>query len=172
MALGEQMLILGGVAKTAHQAREKLCQVLDSGAGLEKFVALVRQQGGDPRVVDEPGLLPRGEIHLEVNSPQEGFINRIDAREVGAACVQLGAGRMTLEDSIDPAVGVLLRKKVGRSVTQGEVLAEVLASDADKGRRAVEQILAAVEVGLEKPDERALVIELIGGEEEAEGSKQ
>ena len=166
MALGEQMLILGGVAKTAQEAGGKLQQVLDSGAGLDKFIAMVQQQGGDPRAVDEPNLLPQSEIVLEVNSPQEGYINGIDARAVGAACVQLGAGRTTLKDSIDPAVGVRLRKKVGQVVVRGEVLAEVLTNDADRGHRAVEQIAAAVEVGPEQPVERPLVIDLIedGGE--------
>ena len=169
MALGEQMLILGGLVKDSQEAREKLEAVLNSGEGLQKFRDMVRQQGGDPRVVDDPGLLPQAKITIEIKSSADGYIQAIDARKVGSICVRLGAGRMTLKDQVDPAVGVRLRKKVGDAVCCGDVVGLVMTNDAAKGRDAVEQFQNALIISDTPPPARQLILSLVEPEEGKKG---
>jgi pyrimidine-nucleoside phosphorylase len=161
MALGAQMLILGGVAQTVPQARERLEAALVSGEGLEKFRAMVRQQGGDPRVVDDPGLLPQAQTTLALKSIADGYIQDIDAQKVGSACVQLGAGRATMEDRVDPAVGIRFLKKQGEAISQGETVALVLANDVNRGQAAVDQIREAVTISNISSSPRSLVLDMV-----------
>lgn len=169
MALGEQMLILGGLVKDSQEAREKLEAVLNSGEGLQKFRDMVRQQGGDPRVVDDPGLLPQAKITIEIKSSADGYIQAIDARKVGSICVRLGAGRMTLKDQVDQAVGVRLRKKVGDAVCCGDVVGLVMTNDAAKGRDAVEEFQNALIISDTPPPARQLILSLVEPEEGEKG---
>ena len=169
MALGEQMLILGGLVKDTREAREKLEAVLNSGEGLQKFRDMIRQQGGDPRVVDDPGLLPQAKITIEMKSSADGYIQAIDARKLGSTCVRLGAGRMTLKDQMDPAVGVRLRKKVGDAVCCGDVVGLVMTNDAAKGRDAVEEFQNALIISDTTPSARQLILSLVEPEEGEKG---
>jgi len=164
MALGEQMLILGGVAQTTPEAREKLQAALVSGGGLEKFRAMVRQQRGDPRVVDDPGLLPQAKMTLQLKSTVDGYVEAINAHQVGRACVQLGAGRETMKDRVDPAVGIRFLKKVGDAVARGEVFALVLANDADRGKVAVSQVWEAVAITDTLAQPKPLILDMVKSE--------
>jgi pyrimidine-nucleoside phosphorylase len=165
MALGERMLILGGLAGEPSEARRKLEAVLSSGEGLEKFRAMVLQQGGDPRVVDDPRLLPKAKVALEVKSPADGYVRAIDAKLVGQACVQLGAGKATMDDRVDPSVGVRFVKKVGDAVNGEELVASVLANHEDRGQAAVETVLRALSISEHPPSPRPLVLDLLEPEE-------
>ncbi len=169
MALGEQMLILGGLVKDSHQAREKLEAVLDSGEGLQKFRDMIRQQGGDPRVVDDPELLPQAKITIELKSSADGYIQAIDARKLGSTCVRLGAGRMTMKDQVDPAVGIRLRKKVGDAVCCGDVVGLVMTNDAAKGPDAIEEFQNALIISDTPPSTRQLILSLVEPEEGEKG---
>jgi pyrimidine-nucleoside phosphorylase len=164
MALGAEMLILGGLAQTPQQARKKLETALSSGAGLEKFRAMVHQQGGNPRVVDDPDLLPQAKMILELKSPADGYVQAIDAGKVGSASVRLGAGRATLKDEIDPSVGIRFSKKVGDAVSQGEVVGLILANDGDSGQAAMSRLLDALVISESPPAPRPLIIERVGQE--------
>lgn len=170
MALGEQMIILGGLASTPQKAREKLKLTLSSGKGLEKFGAMIRQQGGDSRVVDDPGLLPQARITLELKSSADGYLQTIDAGKVGDASVQLGAGRATMNDRVDPAVGICFVKKVGDAVSRGEVVGLILANDADRGQAALNQVLEALAISDAPPPPRPLILDLVKPEEGSQGS--
>jgi len=109
--------------------------------------AVVRAQGGDPRVVAEPDRLAHAPHRILVHAERAGFIRNIDALEVGHTCVALGAGRARAEDAIDPRVGVMIQRKPGDRVRKGEVIAEVHAADAAPGRRAARSIATAYEIG-------------------------
>jgi pyrimidine-nucleoside phosphorylase len=161
MALGAQMLLLAGAAGDTQEGREKLRRALRSGSGLECFREMVRCQGGRVEAVDDVGLLPRAPFRLPVKSPRQGYISEMDALRVGRASVRLGAGRMRLNDRVDHAVGVLVHKKVGDAVSRGEVVAEVLAGDEERGLRAVEEVGRAVVVSESSPDVPPLVVDLI-----------
>ncbi|MCC7541624.1 MAG: thymidine phosphorylase, partial [Deltaproteobacteria bacterium] len=94
MSLGAEMLVLGGVARTAAKARAQLEHARESGLGVAKMEQIIAAQGGDPRVVREPDLLPRAPAYVPVISDRTGYVSGVDALELGLAAVSMGAGRM------------------------------------------------------------------------------
>jgi pyrimidine-nucleoside phosphorylase len=164
--LGVHMLLLAGAFKDAETARRKLQEVLQSGGGLRCFREMIRRQGGEGAVVEDPGRLPQASRRLEIRSPRRGYIVRVDALEVGRASLRLGAGRLQLDDRVDPSVGVLIRKKVGEEVSRGEVVAEVLAKDEESGRQAAEDVRQAVVLSEHRPDMPSPVVDVIEPAEE------
>lgn len=128
MTLGSQMVVLGGQANDLDDAREKLQKVIDNGKALEKFRDFLVNQGGDGSVVDDVTKLPQASYEIEVPAKESGVVSRIVADEIGIASMLLGAGRATKEDTIDLAVGLMLRKKVGDKVEAGESLVTIYAN--------------------------------------------
>lgn len=137
MHLGSEMLVLAGIEKDASAAKKHLEKVILEGLALEKFKEFIIAQGGNPQVVDQEGLLPSAPVVYPVTSQEEGYVSGINAEQIGLAAMSLGAGRATKDSTIDLSVGVVLKKKIGDSVSQGEVLAELHAS--------VQQFLSEVE---------------------------
>ena len=146
VALGAQMLMLGGVAHDVTEAEAKLQEVIGHGRALAKFREIVAAQGGDPRVVDEPERLPRAPLQTEVPAPADGIVADVDAMEVALAALALGAGRAKAEDEIDPAVGVADLVKVGELVHAGAPLCTVHANDAGKARAAAARLAQAIRI--------------------------
>ena len=149
--LGANMLLISGVVKDLEEARGKLKEVIQNKMGLEKLKEMVRAQGGDPAVIDDPSLLPQCKERIEVKSIKEGYIQKIDALSVGISSQLLGAGRQKLEDVIDPSVGIVLKKKIGDEVKKGEPLA-IFHTDGDEEKieNAKEKFLASYSIGKEK----------------------
>lgn len=149
LALGGWMLALSGKARDWREGAGKLSGLLKNGKALDRFKAMVKAQGGDPRAADDPvRFLPRASKRFEFPSPGGGFLSRLDARLVGRAGVSLGAGRDRQEDGIDFGAGIILRRKVGDPVRKGECLAELFARD--KGRLAAGRELFAQAVGVSR----------------------
>ena len=123
--LGEEMLILGGVAADRADARDRLEKAVVSGSGLEVFARVIEAQGGNPAVLDDPSLLPSAARVHTVVADRDGFVERCDALAVGRAAVRLGAGRQAKEDDIDPGVGITIHAKVGAVVAPGDALGTV-----------------------------------------------
>ncbi len=157
LALGSEMLVLAGVSTDSGQARERLLQVIKSGAALEKFKEFVAAQGGNPGVADESGLLPEAQYVLPVLAEKSGFVQAIAAEAVGRCAMVLGAGRETKDSPIDLGVGVVLVKKRGSQVKAGEVLAYIHANDSSKVPQAVLEIKTAYSVQDESPARVPLV---------------
>ncbi len=156
LELGSRALCLGGLAANLKTARARLEELLLSGQALRKFREWVAAQGGDPRVVDEPELLPQAPQKIPVLSPRAGYVVQINALAVGEAARALGAGRRRKEEGIDPAVGVLLMAKTGSRVEAGEPLAYILARE--KGVAEAQELLAgAFTVAVNPPKTRPLV---------------
>ena len=132
--LGAHMLVLGGKAKDAEQARAELAGLLDGGAALERFRRMVEAQGGRGEVIERPELLPAADIRLAVAADRDGWVTAIEAERIGVAAMLLGAGRETKESRIDLAAGVVLKKKIGDPVKAGETLAELHAGEAFASR--------------------------------------
>ena len=114
MALTVPLLVLGRVAGTPAEARRLAQKAIDSGSALDKFRSIVEIQGGDPRVVDDVSRLPSVKQRHLVQAARSGYISRMDAELIGRASVALGAGRDRVEDSVDPAVGILVKAKPGQ----------------------------------------------------------
>lgn len=143
LTLGAQMTVLAGKATDEREAREKLLEVIDNGAALEKLAEFVKAQGGDQKSVYEPSLLPEASIVKEIPADHEGYISHIACDEIGICSLILGGGRETKESRIDLSVGIVLKKKVGDFVQYGEALATIYANDEEKCQAATERFLKA-----------------------------
>ena len=122
VTLGAEMLLLAGVVTTSEEGASRIARVLDDGQALQKFARMIEAQGGDPRVCDDPGLLPHVETTDVVTAATGGTISAIDAQEVGLAALVLGGGRARQDDVIDPAVGVTVHAHLGDVVQAGQPL--------------------------------------------------
>lgn len=131
LALGSRMAVLGGKAQTIEEGREKLIEVMNNGAALEKFRQMIEAQGGNGAVVDDPTLMPQAKYKIELPAQTSGYISNMTADELGIASMLLGGGRQSKEDKIDYAVGLELHKKVGDKVEAGESILTIHSNDED-----------------------------------------
>jgi len=148
-ALGSQMLMLAGRAADEKEARALMEGVIEDGSALDKFAQFVRAQGGDAAPVYDTSLLPVAGKTLEVTAKESGYVHRILAEDIGIACMTLGGGRETKESAIDLSVGIILEKKNGDAVSDGEVLATIYGNDNAKMQAAYEKIAHAYEIAKE-----------------------
>lgn len=148
-ALGSQMLMLAGRAVDEREARALMEGVIQDGSALDKFAQFVRAQGGDAAPVYDTSLLPVAGKTLEVTAKESGYVHRILAEDIGIACMTLGGGRETKESAIDLSVGIILEKKNGDAVSDGEVLATIYGNDDAKMQAAYEKIAHAYEIAKE-----------------------
>jgi len=128
--LGGAMVMLGGKTKTVEEGITLCRDAVRSGKAWEKFVALVRRQGGDVAFIEHTEKYPQSKFIVEVKSSSSGVINAIDALELGFAGITIGAGRTKVDDIIDPKAGMVITKKIGERVTAGETMA-VLSTDRE-----------------------------------------
>ena len=164
MLLGAHILTMAGVAGSVEEAQPVLAERIRSGAAANKLRAMLSWQDGDPRVVDEPGILPQAAEVVPAPSPREGFVRRIDARQVGMAAMELGAGRKTKGEPVDHAVGVVLEVQVGDAVRAGQSLARIHTNGRISNEEAVRGVLEAFEIGEERVVRGAHVLEVISDE--------
>jgi pyrimidine-nucleoside phosphorylase len=137
------MLVLAGHADDLPTAKQQAVEALESGRGLEKFRQLVEAQGGDVTMVDHPERLPATPVVEEVPAPRAGYIQEINAHEVGLTVVELGGGREEKGDPIDHAVGVVVEHNVGDRVDPGQVLFTLHANDEEQADTARRRLLSA-----------------------------
>jgi thymidine phosphorylase len=162
MALCAEMLLLGGLARTADSARTKLQQALDSGAAAEHFQRMVAALGGPKRFVDDPWRhMERASVVVPVLPARSGRVSRIDTRAVGMAVVGLGGGRTRPQDPVDHAVGLTRLAGVGDRVGADEPLAIVHARTAAAGHVAADAVRAAYRIGGRSSPPSAPVIDRI-----------
>ncbi|MDF2629676.1 MAG: pyrimidine nucleoside phosphorylase [Symbiobacteriaceae bacterium] len=161
LALGSQMLRLAGVAPDAETARKMLTRALRNGAGLNKLIELVEAQGGDPSYIRQPVKLPRAPKVVPLLAAASGYVQSIEALEIGVAAMMLGAGRETKESVLDLSVGVVLRKKVGDQVEEGEALADLHVGDDSRLAEVKQRLLAAYTIGAPEPPAHPLIYGLV-----------
>ena len=142
--LGAQMLVASGVADTEAAALARLNEALDSGAGLRKLREMIEAQGGDGRVCDDPGLLPRAPLIRPVFARETGYLAHVNGAALGLAAQRMGAGRVRKEDLIDPAVGFVMEKRIGDPVRPGDVICTLHARNEESAREAEARILDAL----------------------------
>jgi pyrimidine-nucleoside phosphorylase len=156
-SLAGRMLVLTGLAGSDAEAKTRVREALSSGAALERFQANVEAQGGDPRVVDDPSLLPSAPVRREIAAPGDGWLADLPAREVGYALVEIGGGRRAKGDAIDRAVGFELERRPGEEVAAGDPWCVVHARSEDDAAAAAER-LAALAVWSAEPVELPPVV--------------
>jgi thymidine phosphorylase len=129
-ALGVEMLLLAGVEFDRGAARRRLEGTVSSGQALEMFGRVIEAQGGDPTVIEDPGILPQAKAVEVFRAPASGTVAAVNPRVLGRAIVELGGGRRALTDTIDPTVGFVITVKPGDKIKAGQPLASVFARDA------------------------------------------
>lgn len=161
LTLGAQMLVAAQKAASMGTARAMLQQALVSGAGLNKLREMIGAQGGDPRVVDDLALLPQAAHLMEVPAPRAGYVQHMDTVAIGCAAQMLGAGRMTKEDEIDLAVGLVMQVRIGDPVQAGQPLATLYANDPAKIPAAMEALQVAIHIGDDQVQPPELILAVI-----------
>ena len=140
------MVVLAGAAKDTDEARKMLMETITSGKAIEKLKEFVKAQGGDASVIDDISNLHNAKYVIPVKANKSGVVSKIHAENIGLVAMELGAGRATKESIIDLAVGIVLQKKRGDKVNEGDIIAYIHADDEEKGKKAVDGILANYEI--------------------------
>ena len=156
------MIYLGGRAETPEDGYELARQALEGGTGLTQLRRFIDAQGGDENVVYDYSLFPQAEFKEELKADVSGYVKAIKARRIGLASQKTGAGRETKEDEIDLAAGIVLNKKVGDKVEEGELLATFYGNDHDKVMAGLEEAREAFEISDEQVERPELIKEIIG----------
>lgn len=162
--LAGAMIMLGGKAKSIEDGIKIARKTVLSGEAYEKFLNLVERQGGDVSYIENLEKYPLSKHSVEVKSTFDGYVNEINALEIGIVSVMLGAGRAKIDDVIDPKAGIVLRKKVGDKVESGEPLAIFYTDKDDIIKVAKERLLKAFKISSEKPELPKLIKTVIDDE--------
>lgn len=157
LTLGSKLLILGKKASSDEEARNMLEEVLANGSALAKFKEFVSAQGGNPDFIDNLDLFPKASIVKEVRSLKHGYVNKMNAEEVGKCALILGAGRETKESQIDLSAGIILNKKVNDEVDENGVLAYIHGNDESKVDEVVLKMRNLIEIGDSPHDDYHLI---------------
>ncbi|MGE5245660.1 MAG: thymidine phosphorylase [Betaproteobacteria bacterium] len=155
--LASRMLVLGGVADGRADAERRIRDAIASGAGVDRFRRIIEQQGGDPRVVDDPRRLPSAPHRRTIAAPRPGYVAELDAGLVGRAAVLLGAGRDRVEDPVDPGVGIVARAKPGDAVREGDAVLELHYREPSRLDAALALAMRAVAVGDQPPAPKPII---------------
>jgi thymidine phosphorylase len=153
-ALGAEMLVLGGAARTRDEAYAAMRAAVAEGRAARRFAEIVEAQGGNPAVVDDPALLPQAPHQAVYEAPRAGVVAAVEPRAVGKGIIALGGGRTRVDDPVDPAVGFYITARPGDRVERGEPVATVHARDAAglaAGRAALAAALRIAEAMGEPP---------------------
>lgn len=156
LKLAGNMLYLSGKG-TIDECMYLAKEAIDSGAALDKLIAMVRAQGGDTSVIENTDLFRKAPFAYEVKAQVEGYITHINTEECGIASAMLGAGRVTKDSVIDYSAGIILKNKIGAYVKTGDVLATLYTSKEELFDTANKMILKAYQISANKPEEKPLI---------------
>src|SRR5271168_4090794 len=160
--LAARMIFVGKITKTLPEARELAEKKLSDGSAYKKFCQVVEAQGGNPHALEKFELLPNATGMREVTTQRAGYVSAIEAEYIGRASTMMGAGRQRKEDNVDPAVGVILEVKAGEKVDAGAVLCRLYYTQESTLDEAAELVEDAFRISSNKPDERELILEVVG----------
>jgi pyrimidine-nucleoside phosphorylase/thymidine phosphorylase len=162
LELAARMIFLGKVTATLDDARKLAEDRLMDGSAYRKFKDVVEAQGGNSQALDRFELLPNASGMREILSPRSGYVSAIMAEDIGRASTMMGAGRARKEDAIDPAVGVILEVKMGEKIDAGSVLCRLYYTGEENLDEAAELVEDAFRISGTRPDERELILEVVG----------
>lgn len=160
LAIAANMCLLGGVFKEYDKAYGYLEESIKAGRALSKFSELLRIQGGDDRIIDNPELLPSAKNSYYLLAKDNGYIESIDTESIGITAMLLGAGRKTKDDKIDYGAGITLNKKIGDFVKLGETLC-ILKTNLEKFDDAIDKIQGTFTMSDKKPETKPYIYRII-----------
>lgn len=161
LELGAYMIKLAGLGENIEENKKKMLEKIQSGEAYQKFVELVQNQGGDITYLENTEKFEKAKYIIAVESPKEGYIASIDAKQVGVLSGKLGAGRVRKEDPIDETVGIILSKKTGEFTKKGEVIAYIHASDKQKGEEVKQELQNIYQIQEEKVEKPKVILDII-----------
>ncbi len=159
--LGALMLKVAGIETNMEAGKKRLEQLIENGSALQKFKEMVEQQGGNAKILERPALLPSSCLSIDVFSKNEGYIQSMETETIGTVCMILGAGREEIDATINPAAGILLKKKAGDYVKKGDILCTFYTNDEAIAQRAGKMFIDALIFGAIPPEKRKMIIEVI-----------
>ena len=168
LALAAEMLVLAGAAKRPGEGYALAERALADGRAADLMRRIIEAQGGNPAVMDDPAILPQAPERLVLESARDGHIGPVDTRAIGEAAVALGAGRVSIDSEIDPAVGFHVTAKPGDAVVRGQPLATIFVRDRASGEQALARLRAAIPIG----DERVAPLPLVSHRVTAQGTEE
>jgi len=150
-ALGVEMLLVAGVEKDPAKARHRLEKGMQDGSAAKKFATMIEAQGGDPRILEDPGLLPQAAMVEVWRAPKKGTVLQVEPKRVGYGVIELGGGRSKVEDPVDPGVGFVISARPGDKAEAGEPLASIFAKDQAGIEAGMRCLSEAITIGSGKP---------------------
>lgn len=161
LILAGAMIYLGRKAKTFEDGIEKAITILNSGKAFDKFLEIVKAQGGDISYIKNPDRYPRSKYQRKIKILNEGFLSFVETYEIGMAAIELGAGRLKKEDKIDPKAGIIFNYKLGDKINKGDVIAEIFSDSKEKINLAEKRILKSITLSNRKTKIPALIKQII-----------
>lgn len=152
--LGAYMLKLAGKGEDIEENKQKMYKQIQEGKAFEKCKEWIKRQGGDISYLEDFNKWKKANYIVPVIAKNTGYITKLDAQTVGVLAMELGAGRVKKEDSIDPLVGIVLEKKVGSKVEKGEVLAYIHANSEEKAKKVQEDLANAYKIENKKVEKK------------------
>jgi pyrimidine-nucleoside phosphorylase len=156
LSLGEEMLKLGR-GWTRQKSRAFLLEALNSGKALAKLREMIKEQGGDEKIIDDYSRLPAPQYRISIVADKTGYINEINALKIGLLSIELGCGRWTMSDTIDYTAGFVFKKKVGDRIKKGEELVVICGSNLNKVKSVKEKIMGAYKIAQRGKNPRPLI---------------
>jgi pyrimidine-nucleoside phosphorylase len=160
-ALGAMMVVVGGKAETIEQAVREIRRALWSGRAYEKFLEVIRLQGGDGAALAKARAMPSELLSAEVSASRDGCVQAFETRAIGEIAASLGAGRRRIDDPVDPLAGIIITRKRGESVARGEVLATLFSRHADALREGCAALERAITIGRESVPSQPLISTIV-----------
>ena len=155
--LSGAMIYLGKKAKSLNEGNEIAIQMIESGKAYNKFIDIVKLQGGDTTYIENPGNYPSSKFVMKLNAKQNGYLKQVDNYQIGMAALDLGAGRLTKNDKIDPKAGIVFNYKIGEYINKGDVIAELYTDN----KSAISQAQSRIESSLKFSNQKVKKLKLI-----------
>lgn len=161
LTLGAYMLIGAKKVNSVDEGIAMLTENINNGKGLAKFRELLIQQHGNPDIIEDYSLLPLSKAKLEVRADSNGYIYSMNTAEIGRSSLETGAGRASKTDSIDFGSGIIMKVRIGDTVSKGDVIAEIYSATEEKCISAGKYLKDAIEIKAEKPEQPKLILDII-----------
>lgn len=155
--LSGTMIYLGDKAESIEEGIKKSEEVISNGKAFQKWLDIIEEQGGDISVIKDGSKYPKAMYEFELKCKEDGFITAMNSYEIGMASLELGAGRKSIEDIIDPVAGIILKKKIGDKIVKGETILTGFTNKPTMIETVTEQLYGAVEIKYDKPEAELLV---------------
>ena len=159
--IGSYIIKLAGKGDNLNDNKTRILENIKNGKAFDKFLELVQNQGGNIEYVKNVEKFEKAKYILPVTSKEEGYVYKLNAEKVGKISVDLGAGRLRKEDSIDKSVGIVLNKKIADKINKGDILAFIYSNNKQKGENAVEELLNAYEIVKEPVKKEEIILGII-----------